>query len=167
MNSGSGTAYQCSDCGKVMAQDMSHRCVSTGGENPAEMKQGTCTVSDIEPGGVFMTAHGSLVVKSEYRIRPEDPASPAMCIIIGTGEYYHGEAPGVHGDDVQVWPIYIPIASTSWMDTRIGYLREALQAIVQMSFRWDGSAPVDQQLERKRWIKLRNVAMAGLSNLED
>lgn len=163
----SNTAYQCSDCGKIMAQDMSHQCASTAGANPAEMKPGTCTVGEIEPGGVFMTAHGSLVVKSEYRIRPEDPASPAMCIIIGTGEYYHGEGPGVHGDDVQVWPMLIPLASSSWLDKRIGYLRHALQEIVQKSFAWDDGAPGDQQLERKRWIRLRNIAMAGLSNIED
>lgn len=30
----SGTAYQCSDCGKIMPQDMSHCCISTGGSLP-------------------------------------------------------------------------------------------------------------------------------------
>lgn len=34
----SNTAYQCSDCGKIMSQDMTHRCVSTAGANPAERR---------------------------------------------------------------------------------------------------------------------------------
>jgi len=163
----SNTAYQCSDCGRVMAQDMSHRCTSTAGENPAEMKPGTCTLSDIVPGSAFMTADGTMALKSEYMLRPEDPASPAMCIIFGSGEYFHGEAPGVHGNDVQVWPIYVPIAANSWRDKHINSLRHALQEIVTKSFSWDDSVPGNFELERKRWIKLRNIAMAGLSNLEE
>ena len=35
----SDTAYQCSDCGKIMAQDMTHRCVSTGGANPVDSRE--------------------------------------------------------------------------------------------------------------------------------
>jgi hypothetical protein len=140
--------------------------VSTAGANPAEMKPGTCTVRDIAPGSVFMTADGTIVLKSEYRLRPEDSDSPAMCVILGSGEYFHGEGPGVHGDDVQVWPIYIPIASNSWRDKYINSLRHALQEIVTKSFAWDDSVPGNFELERQRWHKLRNIAMSGLGNIE-
>jgi hypothetical protein len=140
--------------------------VSTAGANPAEMKPGTCTVRDIAPGAAFMTAEGTLVLKSEYRLRPEDPNSPAMCIILGSGEFFHGEGPGVHGDDVQVWPIYIPIASDIWRNHHIGNLRHALQEIATKSFAWDDGAAGNWELERQRWHKLRNIALVGLQTIE-
>lgn len=34
------------------------------------------------------------------------------------------------------------------------------------SFAWDDSAPGNFELERQRWHKLRNIAMAGLQTIE-
>jgi len=143
----SGTTYQCSDCGKIMAQDMTHRCVSTAGANPgtgfidgigtvracldcgvlvaggptrcmecAQMVGPKFTVEyapatgkpmrykieirELPAGSVFETDDGAQAVKSEYKLRPNDPDSPTMSIIIGSGEFFHSD----QGDDeLVIW----------------------------------------------------------------
>ena len=148
MNESSSTAYQCSDCGKVMPQDMSHRCISTAGALPGTgFIDGIGTVRacldcgvlvaggvtrcmacaqkigpkftveyddadapssvvwmalrDLPPGAIFETEEGAQAVKSEYRLNEDEPDSPAMCIIIGSGEFIHGQ----YGDDTVVFQI--------------------------------------------------------------
>jgi hypothetical protein len=145
MNTSSGTAYQCSDCGKVMPQGTPHRCVSTAGAVPgtgfidgigtvracldcgvlvaggptrciqcAAMVGSKFTVEydpaigcvpsplwmalrDLSPGAIFETEEGTQAVKSEYLLDPENPLSDCMCIIIGSGEFFHGQ---YHNDTV-------------------------------------------------------------------
>ncbi len=53
-------------------------------------------LGDIPNGSVFLTKeYLSLGVKSEYALRPNEPGSPRMSIIIGSGEFYAG----TNGDD--------------------------------------------------------------------
>jgi hypothetical protein len=62
------------------------------------------SIRHLPPGSVFRCRSGDIAVKSEYKLRPEDPHSPWECIIVGSGEFYHGQ----HGDDDTVEPIDIP-----------------------------------------------------------
>lgn len=163
----SETVYRCPDCGGAVSQDMTHECSVTRGAYPGSLLSTPCTVRDIAPGSAFMTADGAMVLKSEYRLRPTDPESPAMCIIIGSGEYFHGERLDVHGDDVQVWPIAIHVVANTWRDKNMAYLRHALHEIITASFAWEDSAPVNWNMERKRWLKLRNIAITALQNGEE
>lgn len=148
MNESSSTAYHCSDCGKVMPQDMSHRCYTSssvvsgtgyidgigtvracidcgvlvaGGPtrcmdcaqkvgpkftveyDPADgaPMRGRLAIRDLPPGSVFETDDGTQVVKSEYKLRPNEPGGPTMCIIIGSGEFFHSD----QGDDEIVFLI--------------------------------------------------------------
>lgn len=162
----SGTAERCPFCGVTVALDMAHECIVTN-ETYAKVLAGKpLRVRDIAPGGVFVTVTGEMVVKSEYRLRPTDPASPAMCIIIGSGEYFHGEKQGVHGDDAPAWPLSLGALTNKAPEKQMALLRHALHEIVTASFAWEDSTPVNSEMERKRWLKMRNIAMNGLQNAE-
>ncbi len=123
------------------------------------------TIRDLARGSLFLERleDGDIVlaVKSEYALRPEDPDSPAMCVIVGSGEYYCGQ----RGDDTAVELVDSRKLPRLLSDTTM-LLRHALVNIVELSFRWDDGAPGDVHLERARWQRLRRIALYALGGTE-
>lgn len=108
---GIGTVRACVDCGVLVAGGPT-RCIPCARKVPikytveyddtdAAPVPVWLALRDLPPGAIFETEAGTQAVKSEYRLQPEDPASPALCIIIGSGEFFHGD----YGDDTVVCQI--------------------------------------------------------------
>lgn len=108
---GIGTVRACIDCGVLVAGGPT-RCMGCAqkvgpkftveyddADAPSNMVW--LALRDLPVGAVFETEEGVHAVKSEYLLRPDEPDSPAMCIIIGSGEFFHGQ----YGDDTVVCQI--------------------------------------------------------------
>lgn len=104
---GIGTVRACLDCGVLVAGGGT-RCMTCAQKvgpkftveyddaDGAPMR-GRLAIRDLPPGSIFEVddGTGTQVVKSEYKLRPNEPGGPTMCIIIGSGEFFHSD----QGDD--------------------------------------------------------------------
>ena len=107
---GIGTVRACLDCGVLVAGGLT-RCMNcaqrVGPEftveyDPAAGKpmRYKIEIRELPAGSVFETDDGAQAVKSKYKLRPNDPDSPTMSIIIGSGEFFHSD----QGDDeLVIW----------------------------------------------------------------
>ena len=102
---GIGTVRACIDCGVLVAGGPT-RCMDRAQKvgpkftveyDPAEgapvpkLTQARTLIHNLPPGAVFKTDDGVQAVKSEYKLRPNEPGGPTMCIIIGSGEFFHAD----------------------------------------------------------------------------
>lgn len=102
---GIGTVRACIDCGVLVAGGPT-RCIPCAqqvgpkftveydpaeGEPVARLTRARTLIHNLPPGAVFKTDDGVQAVKSEYKLRPNEPGSPTMCIIIGSGEFFHSD----------------------------------------------------------------------------
>lgn len=107
---GIGTVRACLDCGVLVAGGPT-RCMDCAQKvgpkftveyDPAEGKpmRYKIEIRELPAGSVFETDDGAQAVKSEYKLRPNEPDGPTMCIIIGSGEFFHSDK----GDDeLVIW----------------------------------------------------------------
>jgi hypothetical protein len=105
---GIGTVRACLDCGVLVAGGVT-RCLACAqkvrpkfnveyADDDVPPPPVWAAIRDIPPGAMFETEEGTQAVKSEYLLQPDDPASYALCVIIGSGEFFHGQ----YGDDTVV-----------------------------------------------------------------
>lgn len=96
-----GIVHACINCGVLVAGGPT-RCIQcaamvgpkfTVEYDPAEGAPvyAKIEIRELPAGSIFETDDGTRAVKSEYKLRPNDPDSPAMCIIIGSGEFFHSD----------------------------------------------------------------------------
>jgi hypothetical protein len=102
---GIGTVRACLDCGVLVAggQTRCMKCAQKVGPkftveyDPADGApiRDKLAIRYLPPGSIFETDDGVQAVKSEYKLRPNEPGGPAMSIIIGSGEFFCND----QGDD--------------------------------------------------------------------
>lgn len=104
---GIGTVRACLDCGVLVAGGVT-RCMACAqkvrpkftveyDDADAPSSVVWMALRDLSPGAIFETEEGVQAVKSEYLLNPENPLSDCMCIIIGSGEFFHGQ---YHNDTI-------------------------------------------------------------------